>query len=150
MRNSHSFDTMLAAANHAAFGSSACAACECECAMCPIPGMLWAAAVTSSSAVCSGPSGTAWAVSASAESRSESECEPIPRAPPMSRMATSPVPTVSNFARPKGYRRLGGRRDRRHENKTTKSPKRSIEKWSTRQHEIQTLEVFQGIRRVNA
>jgi len=108
----------------------------------PTPGTLCAAAVTPSSAVRSGPSGTARAVSDSAEKRSESECEPIPRAPPRSRMATSPVPTVSNFARPKGYRRLGGRRDRRHENKTTKSPKRSTEKGLARQHGVYSGTTF--------
>jgi hypothetical protein len=42
------------------------------------------------------------------------------------------------LARPKGYRRLGGLRDNRHENRTTKSPKRSVE---TRQHESQGMRV---------
>jgi hypothetical protein len=70
--------------------------------MSPNPGTLCAAAVMLTSAVCGGPAGTGSAVSGSTERRSESECEPMPRAPTISRMETRPVPTVSNFARPKG------------------------------------------------
>jgi hypothetical protein len=55
------------------------------------PGTLCAAAEMLSSAV-----------SDSTERRSESECKPMPRAPAIGRMETRPVPTVSNFARPKG------------------------------------------------
>ena len=104
IRNNHSFETILAAANHAAFKSSTCPCpCERECAaMSPNPGTLCAAAVMLSSAVCSGLAGIDAAVSDSTERRRESECEPMPRAPAISRMETKTVPTVSNFARPKG------------------------------------------------
>ncbi len=70
--------------------------------MSPNPGTLCAPAVMLSSAVCIGPAGRVCAVSDSTERRSESECDPMPRAPAISKRETRPVPTVSNFARPKG------------------------------------------------
>jgi hypothetical protein len=66
------------------------------------PGTLCAAAVMLSSAACSGPAGRDSTVSDSTERRSESECEPMPRAAAISKIETRPALTVSNFARPKG------------------------------------------------
>ena len=41
--------------------------------------------------------------------RSESECEPMPRSPAISRMETGPVPTVSTCSRPNGRVASGNR-----------------------------------------
>jgi len=102
IRNKYSFETILTAANHAAFKSSTCPCACAECvAMSPNLDTLCAAAVMPSSAVCSGPTGRDSVVSDSTERKSKSECEPMPRSPAISRIETRPVPSVLNFARPK-------------------------------------------------
>jgi hypothetical protein len=69
--------------------------------MSPNPDTLCAAAVMLGSAVCSGHAGRNCVVSDSTERRSESEWDPMPRAPAIS-VGTRSVPTVSNFARQNG------------------------------------------------
>jgi hypothetical protein len=66
--------------------------------MSPNPDTLCAAVVMLGSAVCSGHAGRICVVS---ERRSESEWDPMPRAPAIS-VATRSVPTVSNFVRQNG------------------------------------------------
>jgi hypothetical protein len=76
-------------------------------------------------AVCTGPAGKFETVSARVCSSKLYEWKPMPRAPPMSNRATPVVPIVSNLAKPYGYRSVGGFRDSRQQNSTTRSPRRS-------------------------
>lgn len=48
-------------------------------------------------------------------------------APAINRMDIVVVPSVSNFANPYGYLSEGGLRERRQQNRVTKSPRRSIQ-----------------------
>lgn len=68
----------------------------------PNPVTLYVVAVMLSCDVYGGPAVMDGAVLDSTE-KSQRECEPMPRTPTISRIETNtPVPTVSNFARPKG------------------------------------------------
>jgi hypothetical protein len=64
--------------------------------MSPNPDTLCAAAVMLGSAVCSGHAGRNCVVSDSTERRSESEWDPMPKAPVIS-VGTRSIPTVSNL-----------------------------------------------------
>jgi hypothetical protein len=99
MRKNHSFETILAAANHTAFKSSTCMrvhmrACRDEPQSRHVMRM-------PSSAVCSELAGRA-VRSLIATKRSESEYKPMSRALVNSRVETGPMSIISNFMRPKG------------------------------------------------
>lgn len=74
---------------------------------------------------CRFPGGRLIAVSLRARINKWYEWNPMPRAPPINNSEMVVVPSVSNLAKPYGYFSEGGLRDRRQQNRVTKSPSKS-------------------------
>jgi len=76
---------------------------------------------------CRFPGGRLTAVSLRVRINKWYEWNPMPRAPPINNIEMVVVPSVSNLAKPYGYFSEGGLRDKRQQNRVTKSPSKSEE-----------------------